>query len=135
MLRVFQILRTHVLFAKTSGHNSPIVSGRKKTITSGVRHAGRICDNVAHKDAPVGIVRTLAKQKSLRWGGAPPTQIGRRMLAKWNADGWQKGALPGLRGFPRIRPEAAEAGFVAAGTLLRTCERPQCSNGVSFFQT
>ena len=135
MLRVFQILRTHVLFAKTSGHNSPIVSGRKKTITSGVRQVARFWD-IAPCDAfAVGIVRTLAKQKSLRWGGAPPTQIGRRMLAKWNTDGWQKGALPGLRGFPRIRPEAAEAGFVAAGTLLRTCERPQCSNGVSFFPT
>ncbi len=63
----FQILRTHVLFAKTSGHNSPVMSGPEKTITSGVRQAGSIYDNVAHDDASVGIVRTLAEPKSLHW--------------------------------------------------------------------
>ena len=135
MLRVFQILRTDVLFAKTSGHNGPVVPGRKKTITSGVRQAGHFCDIAAHDSVSVGIVRTLGKQKSLRPGRAFPTQSRGRMLAKWNTFGGSKGALPGLRGFPRIRSRAAEADFVAAETLLRTCERPQCSNGVSFFQT
>ena len=134
-LGVFQLLRTHVLFAKTSGHNSPVVPGRKKTITSGLRQAGRFCDIVARDAVSVGIVRTLAKQKSLRREGIFSTQVHGRMLAKRSTQDWRKGALPGLMGFPRIRAKVADAGFVAAGTLIRKCERSQCSNGVSFSQT
>ena len=78
------------------------MSGRKKTITSGVREAGSIYDNVARDDASVGIVRTLAEPMSLRWNRSHDNETAqiRLILEMFVALGGTEGCVAGTEGLP-----------------------------------